>query len=146
MGDEIFQKSQFSICELHGINFLMDFSWITCISETLRKISFKASGSYAKITYFVLIHMSQGRTGLLPLFEVKKRDSNMRRLGQEEKWGRKDYNAIHRATTMKVLNRLDNKVCKVMEFSPYFEFQAFQSFHIKLVKIDFSNNSIIESK
>ena len=47
---------------------------------------------------------------------------------------------------MKVLNRLDNKVCKVMEFSPYFEFQAFQSFHIKLVKIDFSNNSIIQTK
>ena len=35
----------------------MDFNWIRCISETLRKISFKASGSYAKITYIVLIHM-----------------------------------------------------------------------------------------
>jgi hypothetical protein len=43
-----------------------------CISETLRKISFKASGSYAKITYFVLIHMYKGQTGLLPLFLCEK--------------------------------------------------------------------------
>ena len=69
--DHIFQKSQFSICALYGIKFLMDFSWIRCISETLRKISFIASGS-VKITYIVLIHMCHGRTGLLPLFEVKK--------------------------------------------------------------------------
>ena len=74
MDDQIFQKSPFLIHALHGSKFLMDFNWIRYISETLRKISFISSGSYSKISYIVLIHMCHGRTGLLPLFEVKKWD------------------------------------------------------------------------
>ena len=85
LADQIFQKSQFSIYALHGIKFLMDFNWIRCISETLRKISFMASGSYAKITYIVLIHMYQGQTGLLPLFYVKKWDSSHSSLVERHK-------------------------------------------------------------
>ena len=45
LDDQIFQKSQLSIYALHEIKFLMDFNWIRCISETLRKISFMASGN-----------------------------------------------------------------------------------------------------
>ena len=55
LDDQIFQKSQFSIYTVGEIKFLMDFNTIRCISETLRKISFRASGSHAKITY-VHIH------------------------------------------------------------------------------------------
>ena len=89
LADQIFQKSQFSICALHGIKFLMDFNWIRCISENLRKISFMASGSYAKITYIVLIHMYQGRTGLMAQKCPKRMSSSWTQtygLPETKKW------------------------------------------------------------
>ena len=61
---------------LHRSGNSMLFYWIKHSSESLRKISFRASGSYAKITYIVLIHMSQGRTGLFCLYAMKKQDSS----------------------------------------------------------------------
>ena len=45
----------------------------------------------------------------------------------------------HYSTATYVSKALNSKVHKVMEFSPYFNYHA-------LVKIDFSNNSIIEIK
>ena len=112
LDDQIFQKLQFSICALHGIKFLMDFNWIRCISETLRKISFIASGSYAKITYIVLIHMYQGRTGLLPLFEVKKWDSNMIRTYVAWATHKKRNNEVEKTITLLItLWQLNYQLC-----------------------------------
>ena len=151
--DQIFQKSLFSIYALHGIKFLMDFNWIRCISETLRKISFKASGIYAKITYIVLIHMYQGQTGLLPLF-LREKGRFEPLLARGEAWREKKLKrmmfwtkrAADCATRTQASIVLENKVNKVMEFLPCFDFTRISIYSMKLVKIDFSNNSIIEIK
>ena len=72
LDDQIFQKSQFSIYALGEIKFLMDFNRIRCISETLRKISFRASGSHAKITYVHLHTYVPGTNGAFTSFLHKK--------------------------------------------------------------------------
>jgi hypothetical protein len=79
--DYFFQKLTLKFFLLHRSGNLVLFLHFIPTSENPRKISFMASGIYAKITYIVLIHMGQGRTGLLPLFYTKKWDSNVRRLG-----------------------------------------------------------------
>ena len=121
LDDQIFQKSQFSICALHGIKFLMDFNWIRCISETLRKISFMASGSHAKITYVHLHTYVPGTNRAFTSFLHEKVGFRTCVAWATYKKRKNDYNATKRATTTHVSIVLDIKVHNVMEFSPYFE-------------------------
>ena len=125
MDDRVFQKSQFSIYVLHGIEFLMDFNRIRCISETLRKISFMASGSYAKITYIVLIHMSQGRIGLLPLFLREKMSFEHTSLGSRMNKRKDEVKVKIIDRRAKALRYYDssNKMCLPLKsFKSFFNF------------------------
>ena len=69
---KFFRNRNFRIYALHRIKFLMDFNWIRCISETLRKISFRASGSHAKITYVHIHTYVPGTNGAFTSFLHEK--------------------------------------------------------------------------
>ena len=92
--------------------------------------------------------MYQGQTGLLPLFLIRTTPRSWRSMKREkvEKDDDLTKRAADCATRTQASIVLENKVHKVMEFLPCFDFTRISIYGMKSVKINFSNNSIIEIK
>ena len=148
--DQIFQKSQFSICALHEIKFLMDFNGLRCTSETLRKISFRASGSHAKITY---VHIHTYVPGTNRAFTSLLHEKVSFRTCVAWAMHKKSKNEVEKTITLPIALResssqtnLTIKYIKLWSFHLTYNIHAFQFYGTKFVKNGFSNNPIIETK